>query len=604
MSRSCQSATFSSPTSAWPRTTRASPQIRSATTGLRLCGIADEPFWPRANGSSTSRTSVRARWRISSANRSSEAATSASAPSSSAWRSRCEDLRRGGAGSRPRRSQAIRSTSGSIAAYVPTAPESLPTRVASSARASRVAAAVELERPAGELEPERRRLGVDAVRAADRERRRGARSARATTAAKRAVEPVEHEPAGVLELERERRVDDVGRGQAVVEPAARRRRAARRPRRRTRPCRGASAPRSPRRARASGGRARRGSARRPRPARRRPRPSRRARRARPRASARACSPPTRPRPWPAGSSAAITGSIVAVRSGGTAEDPRGQDRGVPRVVDADARDGTPGGICAIESSASSPSRTLSDERSGTPITGRSVCAATTPGSAAARPAPAISTRSPRSRADARVLGDGVGRPVRRAHLELVGDAARVELVERRLHPLAVGLRADEDADERRCLSRGHAAASAAMSRAVAHPVERDRLARLVRARARLADGRRRAPVTSRMRPPFVTSAAVASAVPAWKTSAPAASASVDARRSACRCRRARVVAGREHDRDRRRVRTPRARRRASSPRAAAASAAEQVALEPRQDRLRLGIAEAAVELEHPRAVRR
>ena len=37
------------------RTTRASPQIRSATTGFRLCGIADEPFWPRPNGSCTSR---------------------------------------------------------------------------------------------------------------------------------------------------------------------------------------------------------------------------------------------------------------------------------------------------------------------------------------------------------------------------------------------------------------------------------------------------------------------------------------------------------------------------------------------------------------------
>ena len=61
MSRSCQSATFSRPVTAAPRTTRASPQIRSETIGLRLCGIADEPFWPLPNGSSTSRTSVRAR---------------------------------------------------------------------------------------------------------------------------------------------------------------------------------------------------------------------------------------------------------------------------------------------------------------------------------------------------------------------------------------------------------------------------------------------------------------------------------------------------------------------------------------------------------------
>src|SRR5438128_6909152 len=60
--------------------------------------------------------------------------------------------------------------------------------------------------------------------------------------------------------------------------------------------------------------------------------------------------------------------------------------------------GTPGGIWTIESKASSPSRTLLDERRGTPITGRSVWAAATPGSAAARPAPAISTRKPRSRA--------------------------------------------------------------------------------------------------------------------------------------------------------------------------------------------------------------
>src|SRR5439155_20520333 len=61
--------------------------------------------------------------------------------------------------------------------------------------------------------------------------------------------------------------------------------------------------------------------------------------------------------------------------------------------------GTPGGICTIESSASSPSSTDFCERSGTPITGRSVCAAATPGRAAASPAPQIRTLSPRSRAE-------------------------------------------------------------------------------------------------------------------------------------------------------------------------------------------------------------
>ena len=94
MSRSCQRATFSSPTSAAARTTRASPQIRSATIGLRLCGIADEPFWPLPNGSWTSATSVRARWRISSANLSSEEAASASAVEQLGVAVALEDLRR------------------------------------------------------------------------------------------------------------------------------------------------------------------------------------------------------------------------------------------------------------------------------------------------------------------------------------------------------------------------------------------------------------------------------------------------------------------------------------------------------------------------------
>ncbi len=116
MSRSCQSGMFSRPTPAAARTTRASPLIRSATFGLRLCGIADEPFIPLANGSSTSRTSVRARCRISVANRSSDEAQIASAASSSAWRSRAITCVETGSGSSPRRSQAMRSTSGSIAA--------------------------------------------------------------------------------------------------------------------------------------------------------------------------------------------------------------------------------------------------------------------------------------------------------------------------------------------------------------------------------------------------------------------------------------------------------------------------------------------------------
>ena len=59
MSRSCHRGTFSKPTRAAARTIRASPEIRSATFGLRLCGIADDPFMPARNGSSASRTEVR-----------------------------------------------------------------------------------------------------------------------------------------------------------------------------------------------------------------------------------------------------------------------------------------------------------------------------------------------------------------------------------------------------------------------------------------------------------------------------------------------------------------------------------------------------------------
>ena len=54
---------------AWrlPRSTRLSPLMVSALIGLRLWGIADEPFWPALNPSCTSPTSVRWRWRSSTA---------------------------------------------------------------------------------------------------------------------------------------------------------------------------------------------------------------------------------------------------------------------------------------------------------------------------------------------------------------------------------------------------------------------------------------------------------------------------------------------------------------------------------------------------------
>ena len=62
--------------------------MRSVRIGLRLWGIAEEPFCPAANGSSTSRTSVRCRLRISVAKRSRPPPAIAIREVSTAWRSR------------------------------------------------------------------------------------------------------------------------------------------------------------------------------------------------------------------------------------------------------------------------------------------------------------------------------------------------------------------------------------------------------------------------------------------------------------------------------------------------------------------------------------
>ena len=75
-----------------------------------------------------------------------------------------------------------------------------------------------LERPAGELEPERRRLGMNAVCAADLERL-AMLVGPCDDGGERAVERGKDEVSGPADLQRERGVDDVGRRQAVVEPA-------------------------------------------------------------------------------------------------------------------------------------------------------------------------------------------------------------------------------------------------------------------------------------------------------------------------------------------------------------------------------------------------
>ena len=140
MSRSCQSATFSRAAKAFPRTTRARPLKRSPVIGLRLCGMAELPFWPSPKNSSTSRTSVRWRWRNSVAQRSIDDAISASVVKNSACRSRWTIWVEIVAGRRPSFWQTSRSIRGSKCACVPTAPLSLPTRIRSRVCARRSSA--------------------------------------------------------------------------------------------------------------------------------------------------------------------------------------------------------------------------------------------------------------------------------------------------------------------------------------------------------------------------------------------------------------------------------------------------------------------------------
>ena len=122
-----------------------------------------------------------------------------------------------------------------------------------------------------------------------------------------------------------------------------------------------------------------------------------------------------------------------------------------------------------------------------------------------------------------------------------------------------------------------------------------------RQRRRRAPARRRASapfaVTPSSRPPLVTSRPPSSAVPAWKTSAPLASASLDALDRRPAVTRRRVVARGQHDGDRRSLDTSERDSR-QRPLGRAGEYGEEVAVDERHDRLRLRVAEAAVVLEH------
>ena len=203
---------------------------------------------PAANGSSTSRTSVRARCRISVANRSSEMATSASAESSSACRSRAITCVESGIRLEPEPLAGDPLDLGLDCRVRADRAGELADAFVSSALEHARPVAVELERPAGELPAEGRRLRVDPVRAADADRV-PVLLRPATTASKRALEAGEDEPFPASWICSASAVsttsDEV---EAVVEPASLRPELLASRRRRTRPCRGRSSARSRRRA--------------------------------------------------------------------------------------------------------------------------------------------------------------------------------------------------------------------------------------------------------------------------------------------------------------------------------------------------------------------
>ena len=238
MSRSCQRATSSSAACALPRSTRARPEICSLLIGLRLWGIAEEPFWPARKGSCTSRTSVRCRWRISVASRSRPAPAIAIAVSSSAWRSRATTCVETSSRARPSRASTRCLEVGARRRVGADRAGDRADRRLGEGAIEALGVAVRLEGEAGELDAEGGRLGVHAMRAADAERARvlararGQRSRRARARPRRSPRRPPTAAARAPCRARRRRSGRSGSSARPRRPTRRARR--RRPRRRAR----------------------------------------------------------------------------------------------------------------------------------------------------------------------------------------------------------------------------------------------------------------------------------------------------------------------------------------------------------------------------------
>src|SRR6185436_15284292 len=253
--------------------------------------------------------------------------------------------------------------------------------------------------------------------------------------------------------------------------------------------------------------------------------------------------------------------------------------------------GTPGGIWTMESKASSPSSTLSEERSGTPITGRSVCAASTPGRAAARPAPAMSTCSPRPLAVRPYSATASGCLC----AERTSNSCAIPRASS--SSIAACMRSRSDSEPTTMPTRGLDMCHGRDVLAIAHVGKGDAIARAIGKLARSND-------------------AVADARHVENPAAVRDEAIALARRSCVKDERsflfgfgdtldrgADIVAGgifpaREHDGDGGSVRNCEVGARQIARRRGGEDL-EKVSFEARQERLRLGIAEPTVELEHP-----
>ena len=189
-------------------------------SGLRLCGIADDPFWRNPKGSSTSSTSVICSRRIVVASRSSTAPSSASAVTKDACRSRASTCVATGATARLSPLHTCSSISGGTLACVPTAPVICPTAISAVAAASRVRARRTSSTKFASLMP---RVSGSAwtpwVRPIITVSR--CRSACSISAATSDSVSASITPCSVTELRRERGVHDVGRGQPEVEVPSR-----------------------------------------------------------------------------------------------------------------------------------------------------------------------------------------------------------------------------------------------------------------------------------------------------------------------------------------------------------------------------------------------